>query len=132
MEKHINAPFPSTNDFVREDIHASGFFMPVIASLIGVPTVGTLIFAIAVIYTVSETLAFRRQKIATYFSNHCDMPLHNQSFMVLLQLPLLCFRYSLHLGCFSSSCKLRCNRNVLLRRQHRITLRRVSFNGLAF
>jgi dolichol kinase len=46
--------FPSTNDFLREDIHASGFFMPVIASLIGVPIVGALIFTIAVIYTISE------------------------------------------------------------------------------
>ncbi len=46
--------FPSTNDFVREDIHASGVFMPVIASLIGVPAVGTLIFLIALVYTVSE------------------------------------------------------------------------------
>ena len=46
--------FPSRNDFLREDIHASGFFVPVIASLIGVPIVGVLIFAISVIYTVSE------------------------------------------------------------------------------
>ena len=46
--------FPTTNDFVREDIHASGFFVPVIASYIGVPIVGTLIFIIALIYTVSE------------------------------------------------------------------------------
>jgi phosphoserine phosphatase len=46
--------FPSTNDFVREDIHASGIFMPVIASLIGVPAVGVLIFLIAAVYTVSE------------------------------------------------------------------------------
>ena len=46
--------FPSTNDFVREDIHASGVFMPVIASLIGVPAVGILIFLIALVYTVSE------------------------------------------------------------------------------
>ena len=46
--------FPSTNDFLREDIHASGFFVPVIATLIGVPIVGVLIFAIAVIYTISE------------------------------------------------------------------------------
>ena len=52
-KKHKRS-FPSTNDFVREDIHASGFFMPVIASLIGVPAVGTLIFIIALIYTVSE------------------------------------------------------------------------------
>ena len=46
--------FPSTNDFLREDIHASGIFVPVIAALIGVPIVGVLIFAIAVIYTISE------------------------------------------------------------------------------
>ena len=46
--------FPSTNDLVREDIHASGVFMPVIASLIGIPAVGTLIFFIALVYTVSE------------------------------------------------------------------------------
>ncbi|MGZ4850665.1 MAG: HAD-IB family phosphatase [Candidatus Bathyarchaeia archaeon] len=46
--------FPSTNDFVREDIHASGIFMPVIAGLIGVPAVGTLILLIAAVYTVSE------------------------------------------------------------------------------
>ncbi len=46
--------FPSTNDFVREDIHASGVFMPVVAGLIGVPAVGTLIFFIALVYTISE------------------------------------------------------------------------------
>ncbi len=46
--------FPSANDFVREGIHASGIFMPVIASLIGVPVVGVLIFVIAAVYTVSE------------------------------------------------------------------------------
>ena len=37
-KKHKGS-FPSTNDFVREDIHASGFFMPVIAGLIGIPVV---------------------------------------------------------------------------------------------
>ena len=46
--------FPSANDFVREDIHASGFFMPVIAGLISVPVVASLIIFIAIIYTVSE------------------------------------------------------------------------------
>ena len=52
-KKHKRS-FPSRNDFVREDIHASGIFMPVIASLVGVPAVGLLIFAIALIYTISE------------------------------------------------------------------------------
>jgi HAD superfamily phosphoserine phosphatase-like hydrolase len=52
--KQHKRSFPSTNDFVREDIHASGIFMPVIAGLIGVPIVGALIFTIAFVYTVSE------------------------------------------------------------------------------
>jgi len=46
--------FPSTNDFVREDIHAAGFFMPVIAGLISVPVVASLIIFIALVYTLSE------------------------------------------------------------------------------
>jgi phosphoserine phosphatase len=45
---------PSTNDFVREDIHASGFFMPVIAGLIGIPIVASVIILISIVYTVSE------------------------------------------------------------------------------
>lgn len=46
--------FPSSNDLVREDIHASGFFVPVIAGLISVPVVASLIVIIALIYTFSE------------------------------------------------------------------------------
>jgi HAD superfamily phosphoserine phosphatase-like hydrolase len=46
--------FPSATDFLREGIHACGVFMPFIASLIGVPVVGALIFIIALVYTVSE------------------------------------------------------------------------------
>ena len=46
--------FPSTSDLVRESIHVSGVFMPVIAILIGVPAVGALILVIALSYTVSE------------------------------------------------------------------------------
>jgi len=45
---------PSTNDFIREDIHASGFFMPVIAGLIGIPVVASVIILISIVYTVSE------------------------------------------------------------------------------
>lgn len=48
--------FPSVNDFVREDIHAAGIFMPVIASIIGVPIVAALIVIIAAVYTASELL----------------------------------------------------------------------------
>lgn len=46
--------FPSTSDLVREDIHAAGFFMPVIAGLISVPVVAALIILIALLYTASE------------------------------------------------------------------------------
>jgi len=46
--------FPSTNDLVREDIHAAGFFMPVIAMLVGVPVVAAFIIFISIIYTISE------------------------------------------------------------------------------
>jgi phosphoserine phosphatase len=52
-KKHKRS-FPSTNDLVREDIHASGFFMPVIAGLVGVPVVATIIIFISLVYTVSE------------------------------------------------------------------------------
>jgi dolichol kinase len=54
-KKHKRS-FPSTNDFVREDIHAAGFFMPVIASMIGVPIVAVIITAIALVYASSELL----------------------------------------------------------------------------
>jgi phosphoserine phosphatase/dolichol kinase len=54
--KRHKRSFPTTNDFVREDIHAAGFFMPVIAGLINVPIVATIIILIAVIYTLSELL----------------------------------------------------------------------------
>ena len=52
--KQRRRSFPSANDFVREGIHASGIFMPIISSLVGVPVVGALIFLIAVVYTLSE------------------------------------------------------------------------------
>jgi phosphoserine phosphatase len=52
--KKVKRHFPSRNDLVREDIHASGFFVPVIAGLITVPIVALLICLIAVIYTISE------------------------------------------------------------------------------
>jgi phosphoserine phosphatase len=52
-KKHKGS-FPSINDLVREDIHAAGFFMPVIAGFITIPVVVAIIILIAVIYTISE------------------------------------------------------------------------------
>lgn len=54
--KHVKRPFPSRNDFVREDIHASGIFVPVIAGIIGAPIVAILILSVAIIYAISELL----------------------------------------------------------------------------
>jgi phosphoserine phosphatase len=45
---------PSKNDVLRETIHASGFFIPVIAALIGIPLVALLICIVSALYFVSE------------------------------------------------------------------------------
>ena len=47
-------PVLSRNDFVREAIHASGFFVPLVSSLIGLPIVALLIFGVITLYAVSE------------------------------------------------------------------------------
>jgi len=52
--KPLKRSFPSRNDLVREDIHASGFFVPVIAGLIGIPIVASIIIFIAIVYAFSE------------------------------------------------------------------------------
>jgi dolichol kinase/phosphoserine phosphatase len=46
--------YPSRNDFVREAIHASGFFVPVVASLISKPIAAALICVVIALYVVSE------------------------------------------------------------------------------
>jgi dolichol kinase/phosphoserine phosphatase len=68
--------FPSTNDFLREDIHASGVFMPVIASLVGVPVVDVLIFSIALIYTMSELwrLEGKELSVISAITRHAASP----------------------------------------------------------
>ena len=52
--KKIKRSFPSTNDFVREDIHAAGFFMPVIAQIVGVTPVAIFILVLSIVYLISE------------------------------------------------------------------------------
>jgi phytol kinase len=51
-QKH--ASLPSQNDFVREAIHASGFFVPIVASLISKPIAALLICVVIALYLVSE------------------------------------------------------------------------------
>jgi HAD superfamily phosphoserine phosphatase-like hydrolase len=47
---------PSRNDVAREIIHASGVFVPVLCSFIGVPSVALIICTVAAFYVVSELL----------------------------------------------------------------------------
>jgi HAD superfamily phosphoserine phosphatase-like hydrolase len=47
---------PSRNDVFREIIHASGFFVPVLGSLIGIPLVALLICMVITLYVTSEFL----------------------------------------------------------------------------
>jgi dolichol kinase/phosphoserine phosphatase len=54
--------FPSKNDLVREDIHASGFFVPVIASLISMPAVAAIIVTISLVYLASEIFRLEGKK----------------------------------------------------------------------
>jgi dolichol kinase len=54
---------PSTNDFIREDIHASGFFMPIIAGLIGIPIVASIIIFISIVYSASELARLEGREI---------------------------------------------------------------------
>jgi dolichol kinase/phosphoserine phosphatase len=45
---------PSKNDILREAIHASSFFVPVLAGLIGVYPIALLIYVVSLLYFVSE------------------------------------------------------------------------------
>ena len=47
---------PSRNDVLREIIHASGFFVPVLCSFIGVPAVALMICIVVALYIISELL----------------------------------------------------------------------------
>jgi dolichol kinase/phosphoserine phosphatase len=46
--------FPSVNDFVRENIHAAGIAMPIIAHIIGVLPVAIFISVLSIVYFASE------------------------------------------------------------------------------
>lgn len=45
---------PNRSDMARESIHASGFFMPVIAGFVGLHAVALFIFVMTLLYIVSE------------------------------------------------------------------------------
>jgi dolichol kinase/phosphoserine phosphatase len=46
--------FPSINEFIRENIHAAGFLMPIIAQITGSYPVAIFISALAITYLISE------------------------------------------------------------------------------
>lgn len=57
-----------TNDLVRETIHASGLFMPIIAGIVGLQFVVLTIILIAAAYTISELA--RLEKISVPVISH--------------------------------------------------------------
>jgi phosphoserine phosphatase len=59
--------FPSPNDFFREFIHGSGFFVPLLAIYFGLPAVAVFIGAVAATYSVCE-LARLRGRSVPFFS----------------------------------------------------------------
>ena len=56
-------PLPSKNDILREGIHASGFFVPVLVGLIGVFPVSLLIYVVSALYFVSEISRMDRKNL---------------------------------------------------------------------
>jgi dolichol kinase/phosphoserine phosphatase len=54
---------PSKNDMLRETIHASGFFVPVLAGLIGIYPVALLICVVSALYFLSELLRMSRKNL---------------------------------------------------------------------
>jgi dolichol kinase/phosphoserine phosphatase len=53
-KRKVKRSFPSFNNFVRENIHAAGIFMPIFAHLAGVLPVAIFIGVLAIVYFISE------------------------------------------------------------------------------
>jgi len=54
---------PSKNDLLREGIHASGFFVPVIAGLVGVYPVALMTCVVSAVYALSELARMNRKNL---------------------------------------------------------------------
>jgi len=54
---------PLKNDMLRETIHACGFFVPVLAGLIGIYPVALLICVVSALYFLSELLRMNRKNL---------------------------------------------------------------------
>jgi len=53
-EKKNKWTLPSINSFIRENIHAAGIFMPIIALRVGVIPIAIFISAVSIVYLISE------------------------------------------------------------------------------
>ena len=60
-KKEKSRSWPSRNDFFREITHASGFFVPIITSLIGIMPMSLLISVIMIIYFASEVFRLNKR-----------------------------------------------------------------------
>lgn len=63
---------PSKNDVLREIIHACGFFVPILAGLVGIFPVALLICAVSMLYLISELSRMNRKKSAYYWDNNAE------------------------------------------------------------
>jgi dolichol kinase/phosphoserine phosphatase len=92
--------FPPRRDLLREFIHGSGFFIPVLAILFGVPLVALFIVVVVAVYSVSEFSRVRGKnmpfissitKHAASQSELCEFTLAPVYFAVGILLSLLLF-----------------------------------------
>ena len=54
---------PSRNDLIRETIHASGFFIPIIAGFIGIYPISLIICVVSILYFLSELSRMNRKNM---------------------------------------------------------------------
>ena len=54
---------PTRNDLLREAIHASGVFIPVLAGLVGVYRIALMICVVSALYSLSELLRMNRKNL---------------------------------------------------------------------
>jgi HAD superfamily phosphoserine phosphatase-like hydrolase len=54
---------PSKNDLLRETIHASGFFIPILTGLAGVYPVALMICVVSALYSLSELLRMNKKNL---------------------------------------------------------------------
>jgi len=75
-EKQVKRSFPSVNDFVRENIHAAGIIMPILAHIIGVLPVAIFIGVLSIVYFSSEIarLCGKHLPIISTITRHAASP----------------------------------------------------------